>query len=242
MSRVLQQSLPYDVLAPRALPGIAALQPVDWLIADEAFAGQMALRDHLLRSARGEVLVMHETARAPALELLDMVQRLACPQAGSTLKRRDGKEVAINRDDPLGTLGQMVQEDFCILQKIGNEHVLTGAIVCFPASWTLREKFMQPLLAIHDPVAGYDASVASRVQRLFDGVQPGRPLWRFNALWYDDPHLFQPAIADTRPERVRAQTARYLRSERQCIVRLPTTGAVVFSIHTYVLERAAVTG
>nr|MCU0911011.1 DUF3445 domain-containing protein [Paracoccaceae bacterium] len=29
-----------------------------------------------------------------------------------------------------------------------------------------------------------------------------------------------------------------MRCERQCLVRLPVTGAVVFSIHTYVVEAA----
>jgi len=32
-------------------------------------------------------------------------------------------------------------------------------------------------------------------------------------------------------------SAPYLRSERQSILRLPDTGAVVFSIHTYVVAR-----
>jgi hypothetical protein len=32
---------------------------------------------------------------------------------------------------------------------------------------------------------------------------------------------------------------RYLRTERQCLVRLPRTQAVIFSIHTSVMETAA---
>ena len=40
--------------------------------------------------------------------------------------------------------------------------------------------------------------------------------------------------------RRRAGEAPFLRSERQCILRLPQSGAVVFSIHTYVLARADV--
>jgi len=41
-------------------------------------------------------------------------------------------------------------------------------------------------------VAEYDVDVAKRVQRLFDGIKPGRPMWRFNVLEYVRPDLFQP--------------------------------------------------
>ena len=33
----------------------------------------------------------------------------------------------------------------------------------------------------------------------------------------------------------------YIRSERQCLVRLPKTGAVVFSIHTRVIHESSLT-
>jgi hypothetical protein len=34
----------------------------------------------------------------------------------------------------------------------------------------------------------------------------------------------------------------YLRSERQCLVRLPRTGAVIFTIHTCVVARESLNG
>lgn len=240
MTEILQTHLPYDIHSPRPLPGIAPLQMEDWLHRDEAFAGQMARRAALLAERPGAVLALDEGARPAALELLDLVQGLAYPGTGAQVTRPDGVSVTVDRADPLRSLGQLVQEDFCILEKRGDEHVLTGAVLCFPASWTLAEKFLHPLIAIHEPVGSYDAGVARRVQRLFDGVQVGRPLWRFNALWYADAELHQPrSIHDRRSAPVPAD-AGYLRSERQCILRLPETRAVVFSIHTYVLSRADV--
>ena len=236
--------MPYDIASLRVLPGVAPLGQKDWLIRDEAFAGQMAMRDHLLQTRRGQVLQMDELARAPAVELLEMVLREVGPERGAQITRPDGIEVVVDRDDPLGTLCRLVQEDFCILQKLGDkvseQHILTGAILCFPASWRLDEKFMAPLIGIHGAVAEYDTQLATRVQRLFDGVKPGRPLWRFNALWYDDPTLFQPRSAHERRTAGDESNAAYLRSEKQSILRLPETGAVVFSIHTYVLDRASV--
>ncbi len=240
MSEILQTRIPYDPTDRRRLPGIQPLAIEDWLIRDVAFAGQMAHRDRLLADTRDAVLALDEGARAAAEELLETVLGLAYPGAGTQVTRPDGVCVVIDRADPMGTLGRLVQEDLCILQKRGEEHVLTAAVLCFPASWMLSEKFLRPLTAIHVPVADYDANIAARVQRLFDGVQPGRPLWRFNAMWYVDPELHQPRReTDRRPGRD-GDSADYLRSERQVVLRLPTTGATVFSIHTYVLARADV--
>lgn len=238
MTQPMQRRLPYDPFAQRPLPGVAPLAIEDWLIRDEAFAGQMALRDQLLSTRRREVLALDEGARAAAEELLDLVLSLIHPKAGQVVQRDDGISVTIDHSDPMGTLGRLVQEDLCILQRHGDEHVLTGAVLCFPASWTLAEKIMRPLVGIHQPVGSYDANIARRVQRLFDGVRPGRPIWRFNAFWYGVPDLFHPRReTDPRPH-VDCDPQSFLRSERQVILRLPETQAVVFSIHTYVLSHS----
>ncbi|KUJ80949.1 hypothetical protein AVO45_06710 [Ruegeria marisrubri] len=239
MTEILQKSIPYDPLAERPLPGIQPLSIEDWLLRDDAFAEQMAERERLLAERRADVLAMDESAMPAAQELLDLVLAQSYPGATGRVTRPDGVEVQIDRAQPLDTLCRLVQEDLCILQKRGDEHVLMAANLCFPASWKLSEKFMRPLIAIHDPVVSYDDNIARRVQRLFDGIQPGRPLWRYNALWYEDATLFQPRSASApRPVRDR-EGAHYLRSERQSLLRLPESRAVVFSIHTFVLEAAS---
>lgn len=237
MTAILQRNLPFDPFAPRALPGVQPLQMADWLIRDEAFAAQMALRDDLIAARRAEVVAQMPQAAAGATELLDLVLAAAYPDAGAAAVRPDGVRVPIDRGDPMGTLGRLVQEDLCLMQRQGDEHVLTAAALCFPASWRLSEKIGRPMIGIHRPVAAYDAGIAKRVQRLLDGVREGRPLWRFNAHWNADPALFQPrSEADPRPQPPEAE-ARFMRCERQCLVRLPQSGAVAFSIHTYVVAR-----
>ena len=129
-------------------------------------------------------------------------------------------------------VGRACQEDFCLLEKQRDQHVLTAAALCFPARWKLAEKLGRPLTGIHVPVAEYDENIARRVQRMFDGLQVGRPIWRANALYFQDPALFQPnkPTAFEPPE--------YFRSEFQVLRRLPETRAIVFSIHTVVLDLA----
>lgn len=237
MTAILQTSLPYDAAEIR-LPGMAPLGMADWLLQDEAFAAQMAARARLLETRRDEVLALLPEGRAAADELLEFVLDWLASHgtgyrlSGETVIRPDGVRIALNRADPLGTLGVLVQEDLCLMEKRGAEHVLTGAVLCFPASWRLSDKIGRPLTTIHVPVPAYDDALARRVQRLFDGVREGRPMWRFNRLHYTDPALFQPA------KQGREGAAQpYLRSERQCVLRLPETRACVFSIHSYVLAQ-----
>jgi len=240
MTEILQQRLPYDVEAKRPLPGIAPLDMAEWLLVDEAFSAQMAERARLLSERRDDVLAVTDGAGPAMAELLQYVlDWLAENGAGYVIsakevRRPDGVNVPIDRADPMGTLGHLVQEDLCLLEKRGAEHVLTAAVLCFPASWRLAEKIDRPLTAIHVPVPSYDDGIARRVQRLFDGVRPDRPLWRFNALHYADATLHQPR---RRVQPGQAEKMPYLRSERQCVLRLPETRACVFSIHSYVVER-----
>lgn len=241
---ILQQNFPYDLATVRPLPNIGPVSLADWLLVDEAHAAQMAERERLLENDRAAVLQLDPEAFPAAEELLEMVLANlpeGFSREGEMVTRPDAVTVPLDRADPMGTLGRLVQEDLCLLEKRpgSDEHVLTGAVLCFPAGWRLAAKMMRPLTAIHIPIPEYDAGIAKRVQRLFDGVQPGRPLMRFNRLWQDDPALFQPGPRRDNGDRADPATAPYFRSERQCLVRLPDTRAVVFSIHTYVLTRAA---
>lgn len=248
MDRALHQTLPsapWMAPATRRLPGVQPLAMSDWLIRDAAFADQMALRDDLIATRRAAVLAEPDAATAAMQECLALVLDhldAGFERDGSVITRPDGATVDITTDTPLAIAGRLTQADLCLLSQPapGAEPVLDAAILCFPASWTLAEKIGRPLDAIHGPVDSYTPDMARRVTRLFDALKPGRPLWRQNALLYADPALHQP-----RPEhepRV-TPTARpdYLRSERQVLLRLPQSGAVLFAIHTYLLPFTALT-
>lgn len=246
MTSVLQSRLPYNPWvdpAMRRLPGIQPADPDLAFAPDEAYCGQMAERDRLIAERPGEVLALLPEAAEAAEELLETALGRArvLPEftmSGSGATRPDGTRVAIDRAAPLATLGRLFQEDFCLMQRPDGaaEHVLTGAVLCFPAGWTLAEKIGRPLFRIHGPVPAYGPDLATRVQRLFDAMKPGQALWRANAHFHDEPDLWTPRReADPKPPR---DTGRpYLRSERQVLFRLPVSGAIVFSIHTIVIRR-----
>ena len=211
---------------------------------DDAYGAQMALRQELIMTKRDQVIAIDPAAMLAARELLGQVvdyftRTGAMQHVDGMVQTPDGRCVQVDYDDPMGCMGQIAQNDFAIMEQRGNEHVLTAAVLCFPASWLLAEKFMRGLVGIHDPVDPYDDQIAKRVQRLFDGIQEDRPLWRFNALRYEDPALFQPRSMHARRSGEERHAARYLRSERQTLIRLPKTRAVVFGIHTFVVDTEA---
>lgn len=242
-SGVFQNALPEDHKigeGKQRLPGVTPLDLSDWLQFDEAFNGQMALRDRLITNQRDDVVQLSTEAKLAADELLDILLQLLSHNPGynvahNKVLRPDGVFVVLDKKDPLGTLGRLVQEDFCILQKLGNEHVLTGAVLCFPASWSLMDKFMKPLGLIHQPVGEYDENIGKRVQRMFDMMRFEQPLWRSNVLIYDEPTLHTPYAKPVRKADSNL-SKRYVRSERQSLVKLLDSSAIVFSIHTFLVQ------
>ncbi|MEO0389352.1 MAG: DUF3445 domain-containing protein [Pseudomonadota bacterium] len=240
MTDILHSDLPADMRPLRALPG---LQPVQgaWLRTDEVYAQQMAHRATLISTRRDEVIYQEYQALGAAQELLqEALAEADWPRRGDVVTCPDGRQVVLDWQAPMATLGHLFQCDFALMDRTQDaaEHRLVAAVLCFPASWSLAEKAGRPLTEIHQPVGSYDTDMARRVQRLFDGVQAGRPMWRCNGLWYAEAELFQPRSA-LAPRQTPSQGAPFYRSERQTIVRLPLSRAVVFVIHTYVLRAAS---
>lgn len=249
MTPILQRRLP---VAPwmadhtLRLPGTVPVPLADWLQRDEVFAEQMAARDYLIAERPAAVHVLADGARPAAEELLGLVLSHldgvpGYARDGASMRRPDGVVVPLG-GEPLLAAGRLVQEDLVLLERPegAEEHVLTGAILCFPSNWTLAEKFGKGLVRIHLPVDRYDEGVARRVQRLFDAIRPEAPIMRANLLLYSDPALFNPRheFARHTPE---PGAAEYVRVERQTLLRLPVTRAVVFSIHTYMVRPEALT-
>ena len=247
MDVILQKTLPFGPwmdARTRRLPGTLPLRMEDWLIVDDAYGPQMALRDRLIAERPRDVIGQTDMAAAAVEELYDFtLARL--PQGfvrrGNDVTRPDGQIVPLDPARKLETLGRLVQEDLCLMQDgPDGEHLLSAAVLCFPAGWVLAEKLGRPMMRIHLPVAKYTEDVGKRVQRLLDAVRPESPMWRANGHLSRAP-LFNP-LSETAPKDLTAQDDMpFIRSERQCPIRVPHTRAVVFSIHTYLVARESLT-
>lgn len=224
-------------LAQRPIPAMAPQPLSDWLRVTAQYDAQMEEKARLIRTRRETVLMRRPGSEAAEAEFADVLIEAVSGRADFTVSddrvtRPDGRTVPIGALSGLELAGRLIQEDVCLLEKRGDEHVLTAALLAFPASWMLSEKIGRPMSAIHTPVAAYDAGIAARVQRMMDGLAPGRILTRANLLPYSDPALHQPRSEAAR--RDKSAEPMFLRSERQSFRKLPLTGAVVFTILTIV--------
>jgi dimethylamine monooxygenase subunit A len=226
-----------DPLAAR-LPGLQPVQVGEWLQRDDAFDGQMAYRDHLLRQKRDDVLAAGDTDQAErdllAAVLADVAADPAYLRTDDIVLRPDGVSVSLSADRPLVTAARLAQEDFLLLRPVDGEYVLTSGVLCFPASWTLAQKYRRGMMAIHGPVDRYNANIGKRVDRVFAMLQPDQAVWRANLLCYNDPNLYQPRLEHERRPFDRAKPT-WVRVERQTLRRLGESRTVVFSIHTWLV-------
>lgn len=227
---------PWD--APRfdMIPGTQPIDPYDWLHLSDTYAAQIQERLTLTAQRYEEVIGQVEGAAPAIAELYDFVLETLRRHPDFTVTEDavicpDGRTVVLA--DPLITMAHLVQEDLCLMEKIGDEYALTAAILCFPAGWTLSEKLGHPMTRIHAPVTSYDDMAAKRVGRLFEGLQVDRPILRWNGNYKTHGNLYGPETEYARHDDPAPLERPFFRSERQCLVRLPKTRAILFSIHTY---------
>jgi hypothetical protein len=116
---------------------------------------------------------------------------------------------------------------------------LVAASVAFPSGWRLADKLGLPIGAIHDPVPEYAPQIGRAVDRVTAALTAHRGLWRLNGSLFDDAALFRPAYpVRSGPPRVPDDVV--LRVERQTLRKLPRTGAVVFTIRTFIDPLSAI--
>jgi hypothetical protein len=227
-----------DALAAR-LPGLQPVTEGDWLRVDDAYERQMAYRDHLIATRPDDVVMRAgEPVASEGVLLANVLEAvLALPgfaRVDGGIRRPDGVTVDVAGEaNPVVAAARLAQEDFLILEKRAEGHVLVSAVLCFPASWTLGQKIGRNMLGIHQPVDRYDDGIAKRVNRVMDVLQPGSAVWRANVLCYNDPDLHQPRLEHERRPFDPAGPV-YVRVERQTLMRLDET-ASVFGIHTYLV-------
>ena len=181
------------------------------------------------------------SSKAAQQELLHAVE-LATPGTQAPPPRTTGGEATI----AIEQAARQCCEDLCILERRadtdgggdGGSWRLTAAAVCFPTLWSLEAKMGRDVAFIHDPVPGFaETRLTKTIERAFDKLPAGQLRARANWSLLCDPTLFQPgshyAANDAAAAGVTADNAGervYLRVERQCIRKLPETGAVAFTI------------
>jgi hypothetical protein len=141
---------------------------------------------------------------------------------------------------PLDWLGRQVQEDLLVMDGTREGLPLVAGQLCFPSGWCLDDKLGHSLLDVHAPVPGFAEKLGHASRRLLEGLKPGRSVTRVNWAFtvtdrldlepwnvHEWRHLFEGITPQNAGSRC------YLRLERQTLTLLPSTGGVLFTIHTY---------
>jgi dimethylamine monooxygenase subunit A len=220
--------LPFDGRPFRQRIGQRPLDLALWIEPDEQFAAELALKHQLLTDRHDEVFAALPFALAASEEVNALLvthmqtyyQHLVRPSV-------DGLH-------PLDAAGRRVQEDLCLMIEHEGELVLGAASLCFPGRWRLSEKIGKPMMAIHQPVARYALDIGRATDDLLGRLTVDRPIWRLNWSLVDDPALFQPTGHGVSDGEAVPPEQLSLRVERQTLRRLPDTGAILFTIRTYV--------
>jgi hypothetical protein len=149
---------------------------------------------------------------------------------------------------PLDWLGRQVQEDLLLMSgDVAAGMPLVAGQLCFGNAWCLNDKVGKSFLRIHDEVPLFAETIGRSSNLLMERLKAGRPVWRINwSIKATDAMNLAPPINDalaSLQEYVTAENAGercFLRLERQVLLRLPRTGGILFSIHTYLAPMARI--
>lgn len=186
-----------------------------------------------------ETLVDHVTTRFPDRfrRRADSLHNICMNEEVTIVPAADGRW----SEHPLSVCGRLVQEDLALLVPRGGELVFGGGSVCFPNRWDLGSKIGLSLAAVHEPVARLNEQLREPIDAFFERLAPDKPFWRlgWGVLDTDDPYQPLDGTGTAAPElpSVGDPTTGdrlHLRVERETIRRFPRTGAVLFTIRTYI--------
>jgi dimethylamine monooxygenase subunit A len=242
---------PFDGKAFRLRIGARPLDPSAWIVLDERTEDELDQKVVLLAQSPEQfatcvTLPKDPMSIAAAEELcttlethLHTYEPAHLELANKRIDRyQSGIDVGSNIE-PIVRAGLLTQEDWCILVQQSPEEplLLTTGTLCFPNRWRLSDKIGLPMLGIHIPVPQYGEEVGAPTNSLLSRLTPDRPVWRMNWGIADNPALHQPTghfdpNAGSRVLDVGVDVV--LRIERQTLIRLPNTGAVVFGIRSIV--------
>ncbi|MDN4594103.1 heme-dependent oxidative N-demethylase family protein [Polycladomyces subterraneus] len=140
---------------------------------------------------------------------------------------------------PLDWIGRHVQEDLLIMVQRDDDVYLEAGQLCFPSVWSLTFDLGMAFQEIHRPVP-WSNELAEKIRKFLLRVEAGKPWTRLNWTLQVGRRLhipletfdeWGPARYRVTPENVADEVQ--LRVEEQCVLRLPGSNALLFSIHTY---------
>lgn len=142
---------------------------------------------------------------------------------------------------PMDWIGRQVQEDLILLNSSGE--VVAGQL-CFPSGWSLSEKLGKQFIDVHAPLPSLTSPMILAANKLIERLPLGKPVARNNWGFRLDDQLdlsskhsvaYREKLLTVVPTLSLEEFGKriFLRVEHQTLTRLPQSGFVLFTIHTY---------
>ncbi len=245
--------LPVKAGPPWVSMGVRTLDLAQWLVFDEHSERELALKRRLAAADHDAVFLAADGTEPVGAEVLDMVTAwLARHRPASSAETSDEPFTPTDQTDqtdqadqadgtdrgtaqrlhPLEIAAHLVPEDLCVMVARDGRFELAAASVSFPSHWRIADKMGCDLATIHRPVHHYASDLATKVDTFFARLSPERPVIRRNVSVHDHDELFCPEPPEDYDRRTVTPAQLWVRSERQTLVRLPRSGAVLFTIKT----------
>ncbi|CZT04977.1 uncharacterized protein RAG0_11219 [Rhynchosporium agropyri] len=259
-AKILQDVKPYQFPAlkerthSKVTMGLKRLDESNWLTLDSNYLPEHAIRQGLLSTCRANVIECLPGSEAACHEVLNIVASFLStrfPQHFAIISSPSGPKIINHLTDEVYPIGQscpnplevaakLSMEDFNILLKhpeTGEYHLQASATL-FPAGWKLQERIGTTMANLHKPVPGWKNNFGGSVNRYFDHLSHKTAMERTNVFIQTTPDLFQDAPPSpdehgNMPKTVLTLDDLKIRRERQTFTRLQHTGAVLFTVRTF---------
>ncbi|RWX79059.1 DUF3445 domain-containing protein [Neorhizobium lilium] len=234
---------PYDGSSKPFTIGLSQLDPDRWIEPDEHLAEQVEEKRRLLAEHGEQVFRAEPDTQAAQAEILQaLIDYL--PARHPAYYRRDGNRMQVAgrpidlTDATMPALqcaGFLVQDDLVLMRRGENGWRIAAALLAFPSSWSLQEKFGKVMDEVHAPVPDFGAGSrnADLINRMFDNLAPGRIVvrWNWSVNWRAA--LYHPAPTPANELASASSGDAVIRVERQTLRKLSVSGDILFTIRIY---------
>jgi hypothetical protein len=162
----------------------------------------------------------------------------AAPAEAETLSRIEqatGRKRSDRSEPALIAAGRLVSDDLVVMEEHRGGWVATSLLLTQPTFFSLEDSFDRELHQLHAPVPDGSPRLAGKISRVFDRMPAGEVFERFNwtvqlgeERWWPHGSAMRDQLEGLPLDE--AIDALVLRVERQTLVRLENTNAVLFCI------------
>lgn len=241
--------------------GIKTLPHDEWLLLDNTYQTITEKRARITQNEREHTVLTQPEAKESVHEVYEMCldflmkrypMYFAVDEKDPSMILNKIRNEKMHRDPNeypdtetlIRVLARNMQEDFLILlfDEKTEQYYLRSGSFAFPSGFDPAQKMNLSLKDIHGPVPLYKQSIEKAMDKFFRRLKPGNWVYRLN--WGVQSHdkLYAPdlnhaaedeVVEPLDPEKLDFTNV-FLRVERQVLLRLPKTNALLFTIRTYV--------